>query len=46
MAPEYDIEFSLIGFDDAYNIAIEIAINEVCVKVASLLGLALLKLFA
>lgn len=44
--PEYDIEFSLIGFDDAYNSAIEIDINEVNVKVASPLGLVLLKLFA
>ncbi|HAT1824491.1 nucleotidyl transferase AbiEii/AbiGii toxin family protein [Legionella pneumophila] len=44
--PEYDIEFSLIGFDDAYNNAIEIDINEVNVKVASPLGLVLLKLFA
>ncbi len=44
--PEYDIEFSLIGFDDAYNNAIEIDINEVTVKVASPLGLVLLKLFA
>lgn len=44
--PEYDIEFSLIGFDDAYKSAIEIDINEVTVKVASPLGLVLLKLFA
>lgn len=44
--PEYDIEFSLIGFDDAYSSAIEIDINEVNVKVASPLGLVLLKLFA
>jgi predicted nucleotidyltransferase len=44
--PEYDIEFSLIGFDDANNCAIEIAIEDVTVKVASPLGLVLLKLFA
>jgi predicted nucleotidyltransferase len=44
--PEYDIEFSLVGFDDAYNSAIEIDINEINVKVASPLGLVLLKLFA
>lgn len=36
----------MVGFDDAYNSAIEIAIDEVTVKVASPLGLVLLKLFA
>jgi predicted nucleotidyltransferase len=36
----------LVGFDDAYNSAIEIAIEDVDVKVASPLGLVLLKLFA
>lgn len=44
--PEYDIEFSLIGFDDAYNNTIEIVIGEVTVKLVSPLGFALLKLFA
>lgn len=44
--PPSDIELSLIGFEDAYNSAIEIDINEVNVKVTSPLGLALLKLFA
>jgi predicted nucleotidyltransferase len=36
----------LVRFDDAYNSVIEIAIDEVTVKVASPLGLVLLKLFA
>ena len=36
----------MVGFDDAYNSAIEIAIEDVNVKVASPLGLVLLKLFA
>lgn len=44
--PEYDIEFSLIGFDDAFSRAIEIDMDKVTVRVASPLGIALLKLFA
>ncbi len=45
--PEYDIELSLIGFDDAYRRAMDInIIKELTIKVASPLGLALLKLFS
>lgn len=44
--PEYDIEFSLTGFDDAYHRSMDIRINDFTVKVASPLGLVLLKLFS
>lgn len=44
--PDYDIEFSLIGFDDAYKSAIDININDITIKITSSLGLALLKLLA
>ncbi|APF04011.1 TPA: nucleotidyl transferase AbiEii/AbiGii toxin family protein [Legionella pneumophila] len=44
--PEYDIEFSLTGFDDAYQRSMDISISDLTIKVASPLGLALLKLFS
>ena len=44
--PDYDIEFSLIGFEDTFKHAIDITIRDITVKVTSPLGLVLLKLFA
>lgn len=44
--PGYDIEFGLIGFEDAYKNAMDININEITIKVTSPSGLALLKLLA
>ncbi len=44
--PDYDIEFSLIGFEDTFKHAIDITIRGIPVKVTSPLGLVLLKLFA
>lgn len=44
--PDYDIEFSLIGFDDAYKNAIDININDITIKITSALSFTLLKLLA
>lgn len=44
--PEYDIEFSLAGFEDAYGCALEIEIEDFTVRVTSPAGFVLLKLFA
>lgn len=44
--PEYDVGFSLIGFDDAYKSAMDININDIIVTVTSPSGFAVLKLFA
>ncbi len=44
--PEYDIEFSLVGFEDAYGCALEIEIDDFTVRVTSPAGFVLLKLFA
>ncbi|CEK09173.1 nucleotidyl transferase AbiEii/AbiGii toxin family protein [Legionella hackeliae] len=44
--PDYDIEFSLVGFEDTFKHAIEITIRDITIKVASPMGLVLLKLFA
>ncbi|HAU1322090.1 TPA: hypothetical protein F8R96_14285 [Legionella pneumophila] len=44
--PDYDINLSLIGFEDTFKHAIDITIRDITIKVASPLGFALLKLFA